>query len=107
MKKRYYVLYAIMWLTLIGTAFATCGRAPEPEEGIIITDELIMFDSDHYVILPQAPDTLYFVIIRSLDDNTLEIQCLNDSSYQTMIVESAYTPEYYPGITFTLIKPIQ
>lgn len=96
-----------MWLTLIATAFATCGRKPEPQEAIVITNDLIMFDSDHYVILPQAPDTLHFVIIRSIDDNTLEIQCLNDSSFQTMIVESAYTPEYYPGITFTLIKPIQ
>jgi hypothetical protein len=80
------------------------GCREEKQEPIIITDELVMFDADHYVILPQEPDTLHFVIIRSVDDNTIEIRCLEDSTYQTMIVESAYTPEYYPGISFTLIK---
>jgi hypothetical protein len=104
MKAKYYVLYTLMWLILITTAFFTCGRSPEPEEAIIITEKLIMFDSDHYVILPQEPDTLTFVILGAIDDNTIEIYCIEDSTTQTMIVESAYTPEYYEGITFTMIK---
>lgn len=104
MKVRHYILYTLMWLTLIATAFATCGRAPKPEGGIIITDELIMFDSDHYVILPEEPDTLHFVIMGAIDDNLIEIYCITDSTTQRMIVESAYTPEYHPGITFTMIK---
>ena len=62
-----------------------------------------MYNADHFVT--PEPDTLTFVIIQALDDNTLELNCLEDSTYHTIIVESAYTPEYYPGITLIMIKP--
>lgn len=94
-----------MWLTLIVTMFATCGREVKEIDPIIITDELVMWDSDHFVLIPQEPDTLHFVILGAIDDNTIEIYCITDSTTQTMIVESAYTPEYYEGITFKMIRP--
>jgi hypothetical protein len=97
--------YSLMWVVLIVTMALSCGHEVKEIEPIIINEQIIMWDSDHFVIRPQAPDTLFFVIISSIDDNTLELMCLNDSTIHTMIVESAYTPEYHPGITFNMIKP--
>lgn len=97
--------YSLMWVVLIVTMALSCGHEVREIEPIVITDEVIMWDSDHFVVRPQQPDTLNFVILSAIDDNTLELLCLNDSTIHTMIVESAYTPEYYPGITFNMIKP--
>ena len=82
----------------------TCGRPVEQEQSIVITDAAIMFDSDRFVILPQEPDTLEYVILGPVDDNTLEIYCITDSTVQYMEVESSYIPQYYDGIVFKMIK---
>lgn len=100
------IAYSLMWIILIATVVMTCGRgeAVEETEGIIITDELVMWASDRFIILPKHPDTLQFVITGTMDDNTLTVYCETDSTYHWMEVESAYIPQYYEGNSFTLIQ---
>lgn len=104
MKAKEVIIVSIMWLSMIAGLVYSCGHEVREVEPIIITDEMVMWDSDHFVVMPQEPDTLTFVILGSVDDNTIEIYCIEDSTTQTMIVESAYTHQYYEGVKFTMIK---
>jgi len=77
----------------------------EQQEPTIDNDQVTMYRADEFII-HAPPDTLTFVIVRAIDDNVLELRCIEDSTYHKMVVESCYTPQHWPGNTFTMIKPI-
>lgn len=104
MRTRSKFLIGLILLTVMLFTASMCGHEVKQIDPIIITDEMVMWAADRFVLLPEHPDTLHFTITGTLDDNTLLVRCDTDSTEHWMEVESAYIPQYYEGNTFTLIQ---
>lgn len=91
------VAYGLMWIILIIILVTLNRGSRKAEEGIVITDEMIVFPT------PPDTDTLHYTVRGAFDDNLIIL--VDQWGYECILeVESAYVPQYYPGVTITLIK---
>lgn len=101
-----YFLYVFGGAALLGSlGFALHTKIKvENRQVIEITDDMVHWSSDQFRIMPEMTDTVTYIIQGSINDNEVILMDVADSSYISMIVESAYIEQYLSGVQISLVR---